>query len=156
MQTTYTIADVQAVRLGDMDAFRVVFRRDDGLLHGLLFPADTLAWRSAELGIDPADTETLLDIVLHEPFVTSDPPVGEGSQAPAREPHLARIAEAKRRVTITTRPDGPADPLDVIRRHVVHPDRVRDIQHRLRGIRPTEPPIDDSATRRHNDPHWTA
>lgn len=34
-----------------------------------IFPRDTLEWRAAEYGIDPADVETLLDIVLWEPHM---------------------------------------------------------------------------------------
>ena len=38
-----------------------------------VFPKDTLEWRAAEYGIDPADTQTLLDIVLFEPHIEIDP-----------------------------------------------------------------------------------
>lgn len=42
--------------------------KPDGSTHRHVFPQDTLAWRAAEYGIDPADTDQLLDIVLHEPW----------------------------------------------------------------------------------------
>jgi len=38
-----------------------------------IFPKDTMEWRVAEYGIDPADTQTLLDIILFEPHVQIDP-----------------------------------------------------------------------------------
>lgn len=34
-----------------------------------IFPHSTLEWRSAEYGIDPEDIDTLLDVILHEPFI---------------------------------------------------------------------------------------
>lgn len=60
------------------------------------FPADTLEWRAAEYGIDPADLDTLLDIVIHEPFLPEpDQPDLMLYDAPtiedARNYHLGRI-----------------------------------------------------------------
>jgi hypothetical protein len=48
---------------------------DDGLTvrTAYVFPKDTLEWRAAEYGLDPADTQTLLDIVLFEPHIQIDP-----------------------------------------------------------------------------------
>jgi hypothetical protein len=51
-------------------------RASDGQKYRHIFPKTTLAYRAAEYGIDPADTETLIDIILHEPFAASpDDPV---------------------------------------------------------------------------------
>lgn len=84
---------------------------DDGTStrHVHLFPLDTLEWRAAEYGVDPADTATLLDIVLAEPFLTPDD-WAAGHQlhdAPdidtARRDHLARCARVKLRHRISTR-----------------------------------------------------
>lgn len=60
-------------------------RSDDGNLHRHIFPKATLAYRAAEYGIDPADTDTLVDIVLHEPFAPSpdDPYTAADDPAPA-------------------------------------------------------------------------
>jgi hypothetical protein len=38
------------------------------ILHGHGFPKETLDWRSAEYGIDPTDTHTLLHVILYEPW----------------------------------------------------------------------------------------
>lgn len=62
------------------------------------FPEDTMEWRAAEYGIDPADLDTLLDIVLHEPHLPDDDqPELSLHNAPtidaARDRHLARIKE---------------------------------------------------------------
>lgn len=150
----YVITESSEVRIGGTPCFRVVFLRDDGLLHGHFFPTETLIWRAVELGLDPdADRETVLDILLHEPWVTDDPaPAALASGLASQHPHLARVADAKTRVNVTTRAAaGAPDPLDTIRRHPIDPGRVREIQDRVNGVRPPEPPIDDSSTNRHDE-----
>lgn len=67
-----------------------------------VFPSDTLEWRAAEYGIDPKDLDTLLDIVIHEPFINEpEQAVALLYDAPsiedARDRHLARINEVKSR-----------------------------------------------------------
>lgn len=52
----------------DTPCWYVDAQRPDGSVRRHVFPKSTLAWRAAEYGIDPADTGTLLDIVLHEHF----------------------------------------------------------------------------------------
>lgn len=94
---------------------------DDGTTSRLLFilPTDAMEWRAAEYGIDPADTATLLDIVLAEPHLTPDEwSVGHQlHDAPdiptARQHHLARCAAAKLRVRMSTRAKG--SPLERVR-----------------------------------------
>lgn len=76
---------------------------------GHCFPKDIFEWRAAEYGIDPTDMDTLIDIVLSEPFLQDDDYViGEGlHDAPsveiAREAHKSRCAKGKLRGRITTR-----------------------------------------------------
>jgi hypothetical protein len=91
-----------------VDGFQTL---DDGteIRRQHVFPLDTLEWRAAEYGIDPADTATLLDIVLAEPHLTEED-WAAGHQlhdAPdidtARQDHLARCARAKLRHGISTR-----------------------------------------------------
>lgn len=63
-----------------------------------IFPRDTLEWRAAEYGIDPADTETLLDIVLYEPHLEIPPDkhlYGAETVKEARE-HLLKAVSAKK------------------------------------------------------------
>jgi hypothetical protein len=52
-----------------------------------VFPKFTLEQRAAEYGFDPADVETLLDVVLHEQFVHS--PGGEIEDAAAAQGMLS-------------------------------------------------------------------
>lgn len=76
---------------------------------GHCFPKDIFEWRAAEYGIDPTDMDTLIDIVLSEPFLDdNDYAPGEGlHDAPdialAREAHKSRCAKGKLRGRITTR-----------------------------------------------------
>lgn len=76
---------------------------------GHCFPKDVFEWRAAEYDIDPADMDTLLDVVLSEPFIDpGDVKPGERlHDAPtieeARRAHLARCSKAKLKARITTR-----------------------------------------------------
>ncbi|TMR97523.1 hypothetical protein [Nonomuraea basaltis] len=45
--------------------------RPDGVAHVHIIPHSTFEWRCAEYGIDPDDMDTLLDVVLHEPWIPS-------------------------------------------------------------------------------------
>ena len=76
---------------------------------GHCFPKDIFEWRAAEYDIDPSDMDTLIDIVLAEPFLEDgDFTAGEGLfDAPdletAREAHKARCARGKLRGRVATR-----------------------------------------------------
>lgn len=76
----------------DTPCWYVDLQRPDGSLRRNVFPKSTLAWRAAEYGIDPNDTEALLDVVLHEPFAPhpdnpltagADPVLAAGLLSPA-------------------------------------------------------------------------
>lgn len=82
--TEYTIVSVTE----DSDKpwlWHVLYEDPDGQTRGHVFPKSTLAWRAAEYGIDPTDTDTLLDIVLHEPFA----PHPDDPQTAAEDPAAA-------------------------------------------------------------------
>lgn len=80
---------------------REMVRADGSIVVGHhKFPVDTLEWRAAEYGIDPTDLDTLLDIVIHEPFLGDpDRPDLALHEAPtveeARAYHLERIQKIK-------------------------------------------------------------
>lgn len=110
-------------------AHRQVVWDDGAVENGVhVFPLVTLEWRAAEYDIDPADVDTLLDIVLAEPYLTPED-WATGTRlldapdiATARHDHIARCAAAKLRHRISTRPRPPAagqarppHPLDAIR-----------------------------------------
>lgn len=118
-------AQMDPVELVDDGSFwRVKYRT--GGMH--MFPKDALEWRAVEYGVDPADVDALLDIVLHEPYLT---PVVEaaawrlgrrlatlyeaGSQREAREDHRARIAHLK--ATVVRIPIAGVAVLDPVRAH---------------------------------------
>jgi hypothetical protein len=71
------------------ECWAVVMTRPDGSKHAYVFPKFTLGQRAAEYGFDPADIETLLDVVMHEQFVHSpggeieDPAAAQGMLSPA-------------------------------------------------------------------------
>jgi hypothetical protein len=152
---SFTIEEVHEIQSGGASYFRVHLRRDDGLLHGYAFPADTIVWRAAELGLDPEDVDTILDVVLHEPFITTAANPTTETRSQARAVHLARVTDAKSRVVIHQHPQNArtADPLDIIRRHTTHPDRIREIHAIVNGgaRRHRQPPLDGSAARRHRE-----
>jgi hypothetical protein len=95
-----------------------------------VFPTDTLEWRAAEYGIDPSDVDTLMDIVLVEPYLTDDH-WQAGSRLhdadtieQARADHLARCAQAKLACRMSTRGKS-AEPLRAVReRHDMHPEAL--------------------------------
>jgi hypothetical protein len=63
-----------------------------------VFPKDTMEWRVAEYGIDPKDTETLLDILLFEPHLQIPPEkhlYAVQDVQEAREHLLGMVAERK-------------------------------------------------------------
>jgi len=129
-------------------ARRVV--HDDGAIEdGVhVFPKDIMEWRAAEYGIDPADRDTLLDIVLVEPYLTQEE-WAAGFQlhnapdiATAQADHIARCAKAKLRLRMTTRgasrsylqkirDESPMDPevIAVKREHVSHLRRQFSREH---------------------------
>jgi hypothetical protein len=101
-------------------------RREEGV-H--IFPYDAMEWRAAEYNIDPNDRETLLDIILTEPYLeteTADPQrtlfVAETVQD-ARAHHLERIAAAKLKHGISTKEKN--HPLAVVRdQSPIRPDVI--------------------------------
>lgn len=135
---------VDLFQIGGQPAWRVTgtMLEDDGAVvpYHHAFPLDTMEWRAAEYGIDPADRATLLDIVLTEPHLTAEDQARgyRLHDAPdietARRDHLARCVAVKLRHRISTRAVGtplgrirsesPMDP-EVIAVKAQHVARVR-------------------------------
>jgi hypothetical protein len=102
---------------------RRITNDQDDVAEGVhIFPYDILEWRAAEYGIDPSDVDTLLDIVLAEPYLSPD----EWKTGPqlyvdpdtdlseVRQAHLSRCARVKLANRISTRGKS-ADPLTLVR-----------------------------------------
>ncbi|QQM45207.1 hypothetical protein [Streptomyces liliifuscus] len=90
MPTEYTITDV--TEDAERGLWHVLYKAPSGDVRAHVFPKNTLAWRAAEYGIDPADIDTLLDVVLHEPFTPHpDDPVN-GGEDPAAAAGLTSAA----------------------------------------------------------------
>lgn len=85
-------------------------------------PYDTMIYRAAEYGINPADLDTLTDIVICEPFIKAeffdgdDSLFNAGDIATARERYLAEIARIKLLYRISTR--GKDHPLNEMKRTI--------------------------------------
>lgn len=111
-----TVESAAATRVGDVDCWQVVTRcKGDGGLT-IVFPKGTLEWRAAEYGLDPADVDGLLDVVLHERLFDDDTAAetehalrAARSTADARTSHLARIASLKAQHRIAIDAGGPLD-----------------------------------------------
>lgn len=89
-----TVTEVASSTEGVTPCWRVRTINPAGATAEHIFPKSTLAWRAAEYGLDPADTELLVDIILHEPFLPDlddpdeadkDPAAKAGMTVPARE-----------------------------------------------------------------------
>jgi hypothetical protein len=121
---TLRILDVE--EQGDL----FVVRRADAEGHEIfphVFPKDALEWRAAEYEIDPGDVDTLLGIILYEPFLdghSHEHPkhlFNAASVKEAREYHTDRIAQARKAHPLED-PDGH---LEKIRRgHLMHPEAL--------------------------------
>lgn len=148
------VESVEEHRHGDADCWHVITRAPDG--HGIthVFPKSTLEWRAAEFGVDPADVDALLDLVLHEAFIddqTDGPPSevrAARSSVEARQAHANRIDAVKRTRERIVFDQGKNSPLNVIRQQPgITADGVRakrelvDVHrwNRLYGGLPVEP-----------------
>jgi hypothetical protein len=95
-----------------------------------VFPHDALEWRAAEYGIDPSDVDTLMDIVLAEPYITSEDyePGTTLYDAPsiqdAREAHLSRCAKVKLVHRMSTRGKNQPHVQRVKDNALMHPEAV--------------------------------
>ena len=104
MPEKWTIQDSSARLVGETQCWQVILRKPDGNNHAVVMPAMTLDWRAAEYGIDPMDVDTLLTVILHEPWM---PMIDDGggsryadtgpdlwtadTTTAARDAHLARV-----------------------------------------------------------------
>lgn len=133
MPEKWTIQESQARTVGETPCWEIAILKPDGTLHRHLMPTMALEWRAAEYGIDPADVDTLLDVVLHEPHLpTVDDPergpryaddgpdlwMAENTNA-ARTAHVARIKASPIRIDVQG-----VKALDTIR-NGHHPDAAR-------------------------------
>lgn len=104
MPKKMTVESAQPDIIGETEVWRVLIRNaagSDGVTH--IFPKHTLDWRAAEYGIDPADVDTLLDVILHEPHM----PEADGpdlwtadNTGHARVAHLARVEGCPVRIDV--------------------------------------------------------
>ncbi|MFC8447679.1 hypothetical protein [Kitasatospora sp. NPDC057223] len=154
----FTVERIEEDTNNGREIWIVVMVDESGSRVNHAIPKDTLLWRAAEYGIDPTDTETLLDIILHEPYIPdprlNDPPaaaavraVVNGKRVPAtlataattadaRTAHLARVLHVKANVRRISSPQGKGvkNPLDAIHGHPVDHVRLAEIHETLRPV----------------------
>lgn len=115
MAEKWTVQEVRARVVGGAPCWQVRMIRPDGMPCVHVMPQNILEWRAAEYGIDPVDTDTLLEIVLHEPHMlvteeTEDQPARYADDGPAlkeavstaaaRTAHLARVKACPVRIDV--------------------------------------------------------
>lgn len=129
------VGDFHHDGMGHWVVKKIIENEDGGLEDGVfVFPEDALEWRAAEYGIDPADTDTLFDIVIAEFFLLPEDSDGPGlyetgDAEEARAAHLRRIARAKLRHRISTR--GKAHPSAELKRKFLMDLEAVDIKSKI-------------------------
>lgn len=106
------------------------------------FPDEAILFRAAEYHISPKDIDTILDIILHENYITLDEidprttVYGEAGVDETRQAHIGRCARVKLRHRTSTRsnksvlmkkaadPNDPTTLADVEADHPLHPIRT--------------------------------
>ena len=84
-------------------SFAITYLREDGVLWEHLFPYSFFSWRCAEYGIDPGDTEALIDMLLHEQHIDIGPHdpnfLYNTDEGTARENHFAKVQASKKNIS---------------------------------------------------------
>ncbi|MCX5522191.1 hypothetical protein OG342_04820 [Streptomyces bobili] len=107
MAEKWEVSETITRQIGEQTCWQVSLVRPDGNTVNHIMPTSALDWRAAEYGIDPTDTETLMEILLHEPHMAMVDDPQHGSQYAdsgpdlwaadntdtAREAHVARIKD---------------------------------------------------------------
>lgn len=88
----------EQVTQGGVELWVVKFRRSDGTEREHFMPKDIFDIRAAEYGIDPTDIDTLMDVVLAEPFIP-DPthPANHADDAAAKAGHTVKARKGRDR-----------------------------------------------------------
>lgn len=97
--TEWTITTTEVQETPHGTEVHLVKESTDGRRDFHSFPLETLEWRAAEYDIDPADVDTLIDVIVHEPFVP-DPgnPANVHADAAAAAGYVSPAVEARRGV----------------------------------------------------------
>lgn len=114
------------------DCWEVHIQRDDGAKGVHMMPKSTLDFRAAEYGVDPTDVDTLMTMILHEPYMVDEEPTAQNptplapllladSTTSAREAHMARVKKCSAQFDVKG-----SKGLDAIRKaHKPNPDLIR-------------------------------
>lgn len=123
MPEEWTIQQSGAEQVSGTPCWTVTLLRPDGNCHAYLMPTTILEWRAAEYGVDPADVDALMELILHEPHIPmiddgSGPRYADGgpdllsaeSTSAARDAHAARVKACPVRINVRN-----AKALDAVR-----------------------------------------
>ncbi|MFJ4189425.1 hypothetical protein [Kitasatospora sp. NPDC089509] len=115
MPEQYRVLDAARINVGPTPCWAVRQQRPDGDHHITVFPVSSLEWRAAEYNIDhttPEGIDTILDMLLHEPWIPdprknqhADPAAAQGLTAPATEAAPGLEAWEPAPVNLLTAPD---------------------------------------------------
>lgn len=95
MEEQTVVAVSEDVTGAGMELWRVRLQRPDGSFREHIFPKMTLDARAAEYGIDPADVDVILDVILHEPFIAHPgDPRNYADDPAAKAGHRVKTANA--------------------------------------------------------------
>jgi hypothetical protein len=142
----------------DMPCWAVDMIKPDGTGHRHVFPQFTLAQRAAEYGIDPADVDQLLDIVLHEPYAPhpDDPLKGEDPAAAAGmlSPALVSRGTARKGDLIPTTLYTAPDAATARAAHLLRIEHGKAHNVRVSAAKGKKDPLDVIRANHRIDPAW--
>lgn len=131
-----------------VDRWHVGLTRPDGVQGVHIIPAEAFADRAAVYDLDPADVDTLLDILLHEPYM----PPQETPGRPPAETVLVATADGLEEPAQLLRGSAHEEPVTVFNAPTVahareaHLTRVEQAKQRVRIVPPR--PAKQAAGRR--------
>lgn len=125
MAAELRVTAVESSTIGTESCWIIHQERPDGGRHIHVLPVAALGWRAAEMGASLSDVSTVLDVLLHEPYLTAaEANLPAGSAGSTLDAHVQRVARAKGRVRVVSDAHGGVDPLDVIRQHRLDPPQA--------------------------------
>lgn len=97
----FTMQSLSREKIYNISVWRLNFLREDSKYHVQMLSEDAMGWRAAEYGIPFEDSDTLLDLLIHEPYMThlhQDHPkfLWNVDQKEAREYHLEQLENVKK------------------------------------------------------------
>jgi hypothetical protein len=125
--------------------WRAHFIKPDGSGHTHAIGITAPHWRIVEYDLDPTDTETILDIILHEQFI-QPPDIHNMTAVEAKKIHLNNILHVKKNMVSIDHKSDHFKPFHV--HHGITPERISKFQEHIDAIR-SGTRIDPKEVRQH-------